>query len=127
MSARNKHKPDAPVAPEIYRLRTAIADVLLQATAFVAAGRVEETARGLLPRAMPGRLLDSEVPAIADALSMAMDLALFTASASGQTAFDRLAKQRRDITAETTAALDIVRHSVVRLLRVEAAAGAAER
>lgn len=125
MSARNKHSPNASVSPELNRTRAAIANILLEATAFVAADRVEETARSLLPRAMPSRSFDSEIPLVADALSMAMDLALFTASASGQTAFDRLARQRRGLDAETTAALDVIRRSVFRLVRIEAAAGAA--
>ena len=74
----------------------------------------------------PGRILWPPIPArelllVADALGMAMDLALFTPSASGATAFDRLARRRGGMGADETAALDALRRAQFRLLRVEAA------
>lgn len=126
MSARNKHHTPASSAAgsELGPLRAAIAGLLLDATDFVAAGRVEETARSLLPRTAPSfRTTNGEAAAIADAMAMAMDLALFAASASGQTAFDRLARQRQGLTAEAAAGLEILRRSVFRLLRIERTLG----
>ncbi len=76
------------------RLRETIAELLLQAADFVAPARVEETARGWLSRAQPAMADPArEMLRVADSLGMATDLALFTLSASGATAFDRLARR----------------------------------
>ncbi len=103
------------------RLRETIAELLLQATEFISPARVEETARGWLSRAEP---LDDdpgrEMLRVADALGMATDLALFTPSASGATAFDRLARRLGRVGPEQTATLDSLRRAHFRLLRVEA-------
>ncbi len=103
------------------RLREHIADLLLEAARFVSPARVEQTAQGWLARAEPmfadaGR----EMLLVADALGMAMDLALFTPAGSGATAFDRLARQRGTMGPEEAAALDALRRAQFRLLRVEA-------
>ncbi len=104
------------------RLRECIAELLLEAASFVAPARVEETARAWLARADPGFADPGrEMLLIADALAMAMDLALFTPSASGSTAFDRLARQRGSMDRDTAAALDALRRAQFRLLRVEVA------
>ena len=107
-------------------VRDAMAGLLLEAARFVAPDRVEALARGWLARAEPvpadaGR----ELPRIAEALgmAMAMDLALFTPSASGATAFDRLARARRPGEPSETAALEALRRAQFRLLRVEAVSG----
>jgi len=103
------------------RLREAIAELLLQATDFVSPARMEETARGWLSRADPvdddpGR----EMLLVADAFGMATDLALFTPSASGATAFDRLARCLGRVGPEQAEALGALRRAQFRLLRVEA-------
>ena len=125
MSARNKnevHRAEPDPGPhDIDQVRESISRLLLEAATFVAPSRVDETARGLLPRtALDAEFSDREVLAVADAIGMAMDLSLFTPSASGQTAFDRLAKQRRGLSAADVAALDVLRWSAFRLLRIEA-------
>ncbi len=102
------------------RLREHIAELLLQAGEFIPLAWVEETARGWLSRADPvdddpGR----EMLRVADALGMATDLALFTPSASGATAFDRLARRLGRVGPEQAAALDALRRAQFRLLRVE--------
>jgi hypothetical protein len=51
---------------------------------------------------------------------MATDLALFTPSASGATAFDRPARRRGSMGADEAVALDALRRAQFRLLRVEA-------
>jgi len=110
----------------IDRLRDQIAELLLEATSFVSPMRVEETARGWLTRTEPGAA-DHEALLVADALGMAMDLALFSPSASGATAFDRLARRRVGMDTEEHAALEVLRRAQFRLLRVEAiASGAAQ-
>lgn len=125
MGARKGRRPVRGVPPSgpasTDRLRACIAPLLLDASAFIAPTKVEETARGWLARADPG----SDDPAhdllrVADALAMATDLALFTPSASGQTAFDRLARQRPGLGADEAAALQVLRNAAFRLLRIEA-------
>ena len=110
------------------RLREHIAELLLQAGSFVPLARVEGTARGWLARTEPAAADPArELLLVADALGMAMDLALFTPSASGATAFDRLARRRGGMGADETAALDALRRAQFRLLRVEAAGGTVAR
>ncbi len=124
MSARKKPPPQkarssaAPTSTD--RHRASIASLIEQAASFVAPSRLTETVRLLLPRAAaidPGR----DALVVADALELAVDLALFSPSASGHTAFDRLARQRRDLSSGEVAALEILRRSKFRLLRIEAA------
>ncbi len=111
--------PSRPVDTD--RLRECIAELLLEAASFVAPARVEETARGWLARADPGFADPGrEMLLVADALAMATDLALFTPSASGATAFDRLARQRGSMDWDKAAALDALRRAQFRLLRAEA-------
>ena len=110
---------------EANRLREHIAELLLEAASFIAPMRVEETARGWLGHAEPefgdpGR----EMLRVADALGMATDLALFTPSASGATAFDRLARRLGRVGPEQAAAIDALRRAQFRLLRVEAPSSA---
>jgi len=119
-------QPSRPVNVE--RLRERIAGLLLEAADFVSPARVERTARGWLARAEPMSAdLNREILLVADALGMAMDLALFTPAASGATAFDRLARQCGTMGAEQAAALNALRQAQFRLLRVEAAGGETAR
>ncbi len=127
--ARTAGKPGPAARPSgpasrpkaVDRLREHIAELLLEAARFVPLARVEATAQGWLARtepvfADPAR----EMLLVADALSMAMDVALFTPSSSGATALDRLARQRPGLGADESAALDALRRTQFRLLRVEA-------
>ncbi len=129
VQARTASRPGRSAAPpqpgtrlaHTDRLREHIAKLLLEAAEFISPARVEETARGWLSRAEPvdddpGR----EMLLVADALGMATDLALFTPSASGATAFDRLARRLGRVDPEQAAALDALRRAQFRLLRVEA-------
>ena len=98
-----------------------MAGLLLEAAGFVAPGRVEHLARGWLARVEPLQTdADREALQVAEALSMAMALALFTPSASGATAFDRLARARRPSTPHEVATLEALRRAQFRLLRIEA-------
>lgn len=128
MQARNDRKPGRTVPPsrpvDTDRLRDHIAGLLLEATSFISPARVEETMRGWLARAEPlAGDPGQEMRLAAGALGMAMDLALFTPSASGATAFDRLARQRGRMDTDDTAALEVLRRTQFRLLRVEAVDG----
>jgi len=128
MQARNDRKPGRAVPPsrpvDTDRLRDHIAGLLLEATSFISPVRVEETMRGWLARAEPlAGDPGQEMRLAAGALGMAMDLALFTPSASGATAFDRLARQRGRMDTDDTAALEVLRRTQFRLLRVEAVDG----
>ena len=126
MRARADRTPSTaapqPGPADVGAIRTALAELLLEAVRFVAPGRVEQLARSWLAHA---KLLQadpsSQALQIADALGMAMDIALFTPSASGATAFDRLARDCRPSEPGHAAALDAVRRAQFRLLRVEMA------
>jgi len=126
MQTRTNRRPGRAVPSsrlvDTDRLRECIAELLLEAASFVAPARMEETARGWLARADPGFADPGrEMLLIADALAMAMDLALFTPSASGATAFDRLARQRGRMNGDKEVALDALRRAQFRLLWVETA------
>ena len=114
--------PSDPVSTD--RLRALVAGLLLDATSFVSPARVEETARGWLARAEPGQAVGSRDAAlVADALAMATELALFTPSASGATAFERLARQRGSMAVDEAATLAALRRAQFRLLRVDGVSG----
>jgi hypothetical protein len=103
------------------QVREAMTELLLEAAGFVAPVRVEDLARNWLARSDALQTApDDEALQIADALGMAMDLALFTPSVSGATAFDRLARTRPPTEPHKVAALEALRRAQFRLLRVEA-------
>ncbi len=125
MQARTKYRPDrtapSPTPVSTDCLRHSIDALMLEAAAFIAPAKVDDTLRGWLLRggaAMAGP--EPDLRLMADALIMATDLALFTPSASGQTAFDRLARQRPSMGPDEAAALRALRQAGFRLLRVEA-------
>ena len=106
------------------RLRECVAGLLRDAADFISPAKVEETARSWLARTEPGMAAsDRDMLRVADALGMATDLALFTPSISGQTAFDRLARQRPGMGGDEAAALKVLRQAQFRLLRIEADLG----
>jgi Protein of unknown function (DUF2786) len=123
MHARTDARPRS-AAPrpgaDVDGLRDAMAGLLLEAARFVSPARIEELARGWLARAEPGQAAPGrDTMLVADALAMAMDLAVFTPSASGATALDRLARARRPGRPDEAAALEALRRAQFRLLRVE--------
>ena len=74
-----------------------------------------------LARRRAGAEEDEDVAAVAvgEALALALDVALFTPSASGTTAIDRLARQHRPADADERAALAALQRAAFRVLRVE--------
>ena len=126
--ARRSTKPERAVPPprpiSTDRLRECIAKLLLDAASFIAPARVEQTAHSWLARAeLRHAAAGQDVLLVADALGMATDLALFTPSTSGATAFDRLARQRGSMDADEARALRVLRQAQFRLLRIEAGGG----
>ncbi|MBE7159359.1 MAG: hypothetical protein INR62_13170, partial [Rhodospirillales bacterium] len=97
-----------------------MAELLLKAADFVAPGRIEHLARGWLARAKPMQTdPDREAWQVAAALGMAMNLTLFSPSANGVTAFDRMARARRPSEPTEVAALAALRRAQFRLLQIE--------
>jgi hypothetical protein len=70
-----------------------------------------------------GRVVHDEehdAAAVGEVLALAMDVALFTPSATGTTAVDRFARQHRPADADERAALAALQRATFRILRVEA-------
>jgi hypothetical protein len=121
---RPRNAAPHPGPANVDGLRDAIAGLLLEAARFISPTRVEQLARGWLARAEPGQgAAGRDTLLVADALVMATDLALFTPSASGATAFDRLARARGPGQPDAAAALEALRRAQFRLLRIEALDG----
>ena len=118
MQAKTDRRPNPTAAapPSVDRMREALDALMLAAADFFPPAKVTDTMRSWLMRAEP--TADTEAQVFADALLMATDLALFTPSASGQTAFDRMARQRGGLGADEAAALAAMRQAAFRLLRV---------
>ncbi len=117
--------PPSPVAPQSPgsasdRLRGHVDALLLAAMDHVASSRLAELTRSLLPVTPPWEDEADNVLALADAMAMAILLAVFTPATSGATALDRLARARPPSTAEEATALAALQRSRMRLLRVEA-------
>ncbi len=102
-------------------LRGLISELSLAAVTFLPRGKVEETARHWLVGGKLGEGDERADAAVTDAMVLAVDVGLFTPSASGATAIDRFARQHPPADADERAALDLVRRAVFRVLRVEAA------
>ncbi len=81
-------------------LRGLMGELSLAAVQFVPRAKIEETPRHWLAGGRIGRDEGRADDAIGDALTLALDVALFTPSASGTTAIDRFARQHRPADAE---------------------------
>ena len=118
---RRARPSDEPTNTSTGRVREHIVGLFLEATRFIAPSRVEETALGWLARADLGLGSPGLATAlVAEAFALALNLAVFTPSASGATAFDRLARQRSGMAGDEAAALQSLRRAQFKLLRVEA-------
>jgi hypothetical protein len=101
------------------RLDEVVHAVILEAMAFVPPARPIALAQQWLGRAGP--MNDDEATfRAALATALALDLALFQPSLSGQTAFDRLARSRGKLLPDAAAAVETLRRSRFRLLHAEA-------
>src|SRR3954447_5781617 len=127
MGAGPKHKT-ATVTPDeggehARILRGLIAELSLEALQFVPRNRIEQTARQWLARSGLAEDDPRGVLALADALGLASELALFTPSPSGATAIDRLLRSRPKLDGHEAAAAEALRRAQFRLGRVEAQEG----
>jgi len=118
MQAKTDRRPRPAQAASmgVDRMCECVDALNLAATAFVSPAKVDDTVRGWLMRVEPAAGTESQL--FADALLMAMDLALFTPSASGQTAFDRMARQRTGLSADEAAVLAAMRQAAFRIMQV---------
>ncbi|HUI22633.1 MAG TPA: DUF2786 domain-containing protein [Methylocella sp.] len=100
------------------RLQELIAEFCVEAMDFTARPKAEDTAHQWLARAN----LDPDDPhsadTVAQALMLALELAMFAPSLSGSTAVDRLVRQRNPSNGEERAALEALQQASFRLLRI---------
>ena len=99
-------------------LRGMMGALSLAAAQFVPRAKIEDTARHWLAGGRIGPDEGRADEAIGDALTLALDVALFTPSASGTTAIDRFARQHGPADAEQRAALDALRRCTFRVLQI---------
>jgi len=104
------------------RLRDLIAELGVEAMRFTSPSKVEETAHQWLGRAERDPDDPRSVDVVAQALMLALELATFAPSFSGDTAIDRLARQRKSTDGEEKAALEALKQASFRLLRIRSPA-----
>jgi hypothetical protein len=94
-----------------------MSELCLGAVTFVSQAKLQETVRHWLA---DSRVKDDEerAAAVGEALALALDVALFSPSASGTTAIDRFARQHR--VTDERAALAALQRATFRILQVEA-------
>jgi len=109
----------SPVA-RAERLRGAIGDISLAATSFLPKAKLEATVRNWMAGNPEPRDQDEFVHVFGNALMLAMALALFAPSLTGQTAIDRFARRHKATGPDDAAAIEALRRSRFRLLSLEA-------
>jgi hypothetical protein len=112
--------PDGDPIARAERLRGVIGVISLTATNYLPRAKIEATVGQWLASAPEPQNEDELVEAFAEALMLAMALALFAPSPSGQTAIDRFARQRKAADPDETAAIEALRRSCFRVLRLDA-------
>ena len=120
-AAASRRPPDGSSSLEerALLLRGLMSELCLTAVPFGPQVKLEETVQHWLAGS---RIEDDEergAVAVGEALALALDVALFTASASGTTAIDRLARQHRPAGADERAALAALQRATFHILRVE--------
>ena len=104
---------------DLHVLQERIATILLDAFGFVSPGRVADTVQTWLDRLDLSALPSTQAAALmAEALMMANTLAVFTPSAGGTLAIDRLLRARRPVDPVDAAAIAVLRQSQFRLVSV---------
>ena len=96
-----------------------MSELCLAAVTFVSQAKIQETARHWLA---DSRVMDDEergAVAVAEALALALDVALFSPSASGTTAIDRFVRQHRPVDVAERTALAALQHATFRILQIE--------
>ncbi|RYY06265.1 MAG: hypothetical protein EON55_23785, partial [Alphaproteobacteria bacterium] len=111
--------PEPGRSTDLNEVQERVATLLLDAVSCVAPARVSDTVRGWLARLDLSLLPPTaEAALMAEALAMATIIAVFTPTASGTTAVDRLARRRSPDTAATATAQTILGQTRFRLLQV---------
>jgi|SRR5580658_1875953 hypothetical protein len=124
--AQVQRKSDAKPAPggdataRAERLRGVIASISLAATNFLPRAKVEATVAQWLAGGPGTKDEDELVGSFANAALMATAVALFVPSLTGQTAIDRFARHHNAAGPDDTAAVEALRQSRFRLLRLDA-------
>ena len=121
-AAASRRPPDGSSSLEerALLLHGLMSELCLAAVTFVSQAKLEETVRHWLA---DSRVKDDEergAVAVGEALALALDVALFSPSASGTTAIDRFARQHRPVDAAERAALATLQRATFRILQVEA-------
>lgn len=107
------------LAARAARMRDLIGELTREALAFLPQGRLQEMARHWLADAADHEDAAEAGRASADALSFAVAVAMFSPSAAGTTAIDRLARQAGRRSPEEKAALAALQRAAFRILRIE--------
>lgn len=102
------------------KVRTRIGELSAEAVRFVPPDRVGELMNRFLDCPSSAQQGRDPVPGVAQAMALATDIALFTPSASGATAIDRLARQRKPTSADDVVAIEALSQTQFRVARVEA-------
>ena len=111
--------PEPGRSTDLNEVQECVATLLLDAVSCIAPARVSDTVRGWLARLDLSSLPPtSEAALMAEALAMATIIAVFTPTASGTTAVDRLARRRSPDTAATATAQTVLGQTRFRLLQV---------
>jgi hypothetical protein len=103
------------------RMREAVARVSLAAIDFLPKAKIEATVLQWIAGIPRPEDEDEMVGLFGNAALMAAALALFVPSLSGQTAIDRFARHKKATDPDEVAAIEALRQSRFRLLRIEAA------
>jgi hypothetical protein len=101
------------------RLRDAIGAISLTATNFLHKAKVQATVSQWLEGTPKPKDEDELIEVFGNALLMAMAIAVFAPSPSGQTAIDRFARQHKAAGPDDTAAIEALRRSSFRVLRLD--------
>jgi len=120
--AANKNERGTADADPVRRaelLRGTISAISLGATEFLPKAKIESTARHWLTGLPPPRDEAEVLRLFGTAFLLATAVVLFAPSASGQTAVDRFACQRKPVGPDDAMAIEALRHSRFRLLRIE--------
>jgi hypothetical protein len=118
--------PRAATDPSLRDLCRRMREVCASALQCVAPERGQAIFRKWIPRDVEAMSADRMLATAADATLLTADLLLSHPSASGTTAFDRLAKRRADAAPAEAAAIAALRKARFRLLRLEEDASADE-
>lgn len=116
-------RPEGGVSPLEGRaglLRGIMSELCLTAVPFLPRAKLEETVRHWLAGGCRAQGEGHDAAAVGVALALALDVALFTPSAGGATAIDRLARQHEPADADERAALAALRRASFRIFQVEA-------